>query len=77
MPTKRLEQESGANSTDWLDLDLPVVTGDSAPVDHPLPSSVLAFRHSWELLRGIPEATWKRRREEMNPTRFEFAASQR
>ena len=56
--------------TDWWDLALPKVTPENAPVEHPAPSPALAHRHSLELLRSVPEATWEMRRSMMNARRF-------
>jgi hypothetical protein len=55
---------------DWLDLDLPTVTADTAPIDHPPPPEILAFRHSLELSRAVSDAAWERRREGMNTEIF-------
>ena len=63
---------SQKNSDSWLDLDLPTVTEESAPIEHEPPSSILAFRHSLELLRSLPDSVWEERRAAMNPQRFVF-----
>jgi len=72
MPMKEPEQKSTVTSanTDWLDLHLPAVTSENAPVDHPSPSSRLAYAHSKELLRSLPDHVWEDRRRFMNPERF-------
>ena len=70
MQTNNSEHTSETNSHDWLELDLPIVTTNTAPVAHPPPPSPLAFRHSLKLLRSTPEAVWTRRRQAMNPKRF-------
>jgi hypothetical protein len=59
-----------SNAHDRLILRLPAVTPESAPIDHPSPSSASAIAHALALLRSVPESVWEQRRRDMNPNRF-------
>ena len=61
-----------SEENDWLDLDLPEITAENGPIDHPEPSSVLAHQHSVLLATSVPAEVWEKRREMMNPNRFEM-----
>ena len=72
MPMKKPKPKSSVTSknSDWLELNLPEVTSENAPVDHPEPSSLLAFSHARALLRSLPDDFWEDRRQLMNSERF-------
>jgi hypothetical protein len=74
MPTTPSAAKSSTNSpeTDWLDLDLPEVTGENSPLDHPEPSSLLIHEHSVILAAAASDEVWEERRRLMNPERFDL-----